>query len=132
MNGFLNDASINFADKEYRESYAEEFLDLWIAAQIRALREQRTWTQEALAERAGMRQSRISALEDAEYSSWSVNTLKRLAKAFDVTLVVEFRSYGKRLFDFERFAKRDLEEPTFEDDGLFRTVVPSAGAGMHE
>src|SRR5262249_31523322 len=104
------------------------FLNLWIAQQIRALREQRGWTQATLAGKAQMKQSRISTLEDPNYSSWSVTTLKRLARAFDVALAVEFRAYGKRLIDFDRFERRDLGEVGFEDDLAFRptTAVSSS------
>jgi transcriptional regulator with XRE-family HTH domain len=137
MNGFREDALANFYDRDYRESYWEEFLNLWIATQLRALREDRKLTQEGLAELAGMKQSRISALENADYSSWSVTTLRRLAKALGVTLAVEFRSYGKRLIDFERFQRREFDEPEFEKDSLFRVagllaptspIVPSPDA----
>lgn len=123
MNGFRDDALRNFHDREYREAFVEEFLNSWIATQIKALREQRQWTQEKLAEEAGMRQPRISALENIDYSSWSVSTLRRLAKAFDVDLAVEFRSYGKRLLDFARFERGDLEEAPFPMDSLFQRAM---------
>lgn len=35
-----------FRDKEYREAYADDFLDAYIAAQIRTIREQRDMTQQ--------------------------------------------------------------------------------------
>src|SRR5437016_3594648 len=122
MNPFSRDALSNFNDPEYRRAFADEFRGLWIAGQIRALREQRDWTQEQLAAAAGMKQSRISTLESTGYSSWSVKTLKRLADAYDVDLVVEFRSFGKRLNDFGRFASRDLSEPPFDGDVLFQAA----------
>ena len=55
-----------------------------VATQIKVLREQRVMTQAALAEKADMRQPRLSVMEDAGYSNWSINTLKRLARAFDL------------------------------------------------
>ena len=51
-----------FEDKEYAHAYMEEFSNMAIAAQIKALREQRSWTQKQLAEFAGMKQERICAL----------------------------------------------------------------------
>jgi transcriptional regulator with XRE-family HTH domain len=112
-----------FHSREYREAYTDEFLNAWIATQIRALREQRSMTQADLAQKAGMKQSRISALENINYSSWSVSTLQRLAKAFDLTLSVEFKSYGKRVDDLERFERRDLAEPGFAEDAGFQTLL---------
>jgi transcriptional regulator with XRE-family HTH domain len=124
MNGFREDALRNFPkSREYREAFAEEFLNAWIATQIKTLREERQWTQERLATEAGMRQPRISALESIDYSSWSVNILRRLARAFDVDLAVEFRSYGERLLDYDRFEGRLLQEPAFPDDKLFQSAI---------
>ena len=79
-----------FIEREYREAYAASELDTLLAMQIRVLREQRGWTQAQLAERAGMKQARISAMEDVNYQAWSVRTLKRLAAAFDLPLMVSF------------------------------------------
>jgi len=105
-----------FEDREYRASYAESFLDTSIATQIRVLREQRELTQAELAELAGMKQSRISALEDANYSRWSIATLKRLARAFDVPLNVGFGTFGGLLADIDGFNRRSLERPAFAAD----------------
>lgn len=108
-----------FRDKEYRSAYAESFLDTSIATQIRVLREQRGLKQAELAELTGMKQSRISALEDANYSSWNIGTLKRLASAFDVRLSVSFETFGSLLVDVERTNRAALERPAFADDPVF-------------
>jgi transcriptional regulator with XRE-family HTH domain len=60
-----------------------------VASQIRALRQQRGFTQRELAGRAGMVQEAISTLETAAHSP-TVRTLKRIADALDVTLEVRF------------------------------------------
>ena len=103
-------------DKEYRAGFAESFLDTSIATQIRVLREQRDWTQAQLAHEAGMKQSRISALENADYSKWSIGTLKRLARAFDVPLNVAFGTFGKLLVEVDQFGRASLERPEFAKD----------------
>jgi transcriptional regulator with XRE-family HTH domain len=108
-----------FRDEEYRHSYAASLLDTFIATQIRVLREQREWTQAQLAERTGMKQSRISAIEDANYSGWSTKTLKRLARAFDVPLLVSFGTFGRLLGGLNEFNRADLERPTFDNDPAF-------------
>jgi HTH-type transcriptional regulator/antitoxin HipB len=112
-----------FADKEYRHSYADNFINTYIAAQIRALRDQRGWTQAQLAERAEMKQSRISAMEDVNHSSWSVRTLARLAEAFDVALSVCFKSFSSRLADIEGFSPSALVVPPYTDDVLLSLHV---------
>lgn len=108
-----------FRDREYRRSYVESFLNTSIAAQIKANREKRGWSQEQLAHMAGMKQSRISALENVSYDSWSIKTLRRLAEAFDLVLVVRFESFGKVVEDIESFERTRLEAPPFTADPAF-------------
>lgn len=103
----------------YRHAYVDSFLDSFIATQIKVLREKRQLTQSALAELAGMRQSQISKLEDVNHSGWKVGTLKKLARAFDLVLVVRFESFGKVLPDIDRFGRAALERESFSDDPVF-------------
>lgn len=106
-------------DPETRTAYAEEFLNSHIALQIKTLRQQRNWSQEELARRAGMKQSRISAMEQVDYDGWSVRTLKRLAQAFDLALTVQFESFGTFLGEVTAVARPELERPSFVDDPAF-------------
>lgn len=106
---------------EARTHYAEMLLDSMVALQIKTLRQQRDWTQRELADRAEMKQSRISAMEKMDYSSWSIRTLKRLAKALDLRLRVTFESFGSLLDDYTRLGRADLERPSFKDDPAFRS-----------
>lgn len=109
-----------FQDKEYRHAYADECLNAMIAAQIKVLREQRGMTQKQLAAATGMGQPRIPLLEDASYENWTVNTLKRFAKAFDVALSVKFESFSQLIRDFEGLSRESLQRPTFADDAQFQ------------
>jgi transcriptional regulator with XRE-family HTH domain len=108
-------------DPEARHDYADIFLNSAIALQIKALRLQRGWSQEMLAERAGMKQSRISAMEQATYTGWSLTTLRRLAKAFDLALVVRFESFGTFLNGATSVSRNALERPSFCDDPAFKS-----------
>lgn len=116
-----------FEDMEARHDYADIFLNSSIALQIKALRLQRGWSQEILAERAGMKQSRISAMEQAAYSGWSLSTLRRLAKAFDLALEVRFESFGTLLNDATSVSRNALERPSFGDDPAFRPEEMTLG-----
>lgn len=116
-----------FRNREYRASYAESFLDTFIATQIRVLREQRGWTQGELAEAAGMKQSRICALEDANYSRWSTTTLKRLARAFDVPLRISFGTFGEFLRETTNFNRASLERAEFDADPAFKEADRTDG-----
>jgi transcriptional regulator with XRE-family HTH domain len=83
------------SDKEYRDSFSGSHISNTVASQIFALREARGWTQKELAQRAGMSQSRISALEDPNYENYEVGTLKRIASAFDVAVTVRFVPFSE-------------------------------------
>jgi transcriptional regulator with XRE-family HTH domain len=109
----------NCDDKSYRHAYADESLNLSIATQIKVLREQRELKQKGLAELAGMKQSMISRYESVNYSSWSINTLKKLAEAFDVMLDVRFRSFRDLVILTQGFSRESLQVPSFLDDPYF-------------
>jgi transcriptional regulator with XRE-family HTH domain len=96
-----------------------------IATQIKVLREQRDMTQSALAKKAEMLQPRLSVMENADYSSWSVSTLKRLARAFDLALSVKFEAFSEVVLDFEEMSKEALSRPSFKDDPVFRSAKVS-------
>jgi transcriptional regulator with XRE-family HTH domain len=103
---------------DYRHAWAEAHLNSAIALQIKALREQRGWKQTQLAEHSEMAQSRISLLEDVNYSAWSINTLRRIAKAYDLRLKVSFEEFGS----LERELAGDLsslERRPFTEDPKF-------------
>jgi transcriptional regulator with XRE-family HTH domain len=135
-----------FRDGGYRRAYVESFLDAYIATQIKVLRERRDLSQTRLAEKANMKQSQISEMEDVNHTSWKISTLKKIAKGFDLALVVRFESFSGVLPDIERFGREALQRASFDDDPLFsergvppvlqdgalalstRTQVASAGA----
>lgn len=110
-------------DPEARRDYADEFLSSYIALQIKTLRQQRGWSQAELAQRAGMKQSRISAMEQADYSAWNLRTLQRLAAAFDLAFVAGFESFGRMLDSMTSISRAGLERPSFEEDSAFRETT---------
>ena len=109
-------------DKDYRHAYFDELLNVSIATQIKVLREQsgRGWSQQDLADRVGMKQPRISVMENVNYSSWSINTLRKLAEAFDLRLRVSFESFGSGIKEMEQINREALERPLFEEDPYFK------------
>jgi transcriptional regulator with XRE-family HTH domain len=113
--------------REYRAEFAEALLDDTIALQIRTIRESRNLSQAELARRAGMKQGAISRIESSDYGKWSVSTLKRIARALDVPLLVRFESWGRLIEAATHFTRADLYVPTFEEDSVFaaadRTVA---------
>jgi transcriptional regulator with XRE-family HTH domain len=120
MNEIVERLKTEFQDEDYRYAYDEEFSNSRMATQIKVIREQRKLKQAELADLAEMKQSRISALEDINYNSWSISTLRRLAKALGVRLVFGFEGWGELLPEIEGFGRKSLEKPKFEDDPAFK------------
>ncbi len=110
-----------FHDPDYREVYVNEFLNAKIATQIKVLREQRGWTQKMLAERVGMKQERISVLENVNYEAWTLRILRQLAKAFDLRINVSFDDFGSFLDEYTKFGRTTLERASFTDDLVFHS-----------
>ena len=108
-----------FRDRDYREAYAEDFLNTNIATQIRVIREQRGLTQAQLAEKIGTKQAGISRVENVNYSAWNIGTLKKIAFAFGVRLKVSFETFGSLIDEAVAFSREALERPAFEDDPVF-------------
>jgi transcriptional regulator with XRE-family HTH domain len=106
-----------FADREYRSAYVDEHLNTFLPFQIRALREQRDWTQGQLGEYCGGKaQGWISKLEDPNYGKFSLATLKTLERAFDCMLDVRFKSYRDFSDEQDRRRPGDLRVNSYEDD----------------
>ena len=84
----------SFQDKDYRDIFVEEHISVGLAHQIRALRDKYGWTQKELGNRAGKKQPVVAQLENPDYGSYTLKTLKTLASAFDVALQVNFVSFS--------------------------------------
>ena len=107
-------------DKNYRDAFVSEHIDTGIPFQIRAIRKQRKWTQKDLAYHAGMLQERISVAENPNYSRFNIKTLKKIASAFDVALIVRFVPIGE-LVDWElKLSSEALEAVKFDEDPYFK------------
>lgn len=116
MSTFADRLVNDFADKEFAHGYMQDHGNVVIAAQIKALREQRGLSQEALAQLAGMKQERISTLENVEYDAWTIKTLRKLAEAFDVHLKVAFVPFSEGIMDAVNLRRERLEVVSREED----------------
>lgn len=85
----------SLADTEYRKAVVDDLVGTGLAFQIRQLRNARTLTQKALADQIGNNQVTISQWENPNYGKYSLSSLKELAAAFDVGLLVRFVSFGE-------------------------------------
>lgn len=85
---------VSFQDKDYRDIFVEEHISVGLSHQIRELRDKYGWTQEELGNRAGKKQPVIAQLENPDYGSYTIKTLRTLASAFDVALQVNLVSFS--------------------------------------
>jgi len=102
--------------KEYRDAFVASLLRIGLPMQCRALRESREWTQPELAEAAGMSQPRISEIERPGERKLNLETLLRLASAFDVGLQVRFVPFSKLIDDDDSVDLDSFYIEPFEED----------------
>ncbi len=85
----------NLSDSDFRKQFTDEHVDVGIAFQIRSLRNRQELTQSGLAKLLDVKQPLLSSWENPNYGKYTLKTLKDLAKAFDVGLLVRFVPFGK-------------------------------------
>ncbi len=106
-------------DKQYRDAFVSSHIDIGIPHQIRALRDQRKWTQHELAQHAAMKQERISVLENPNYGKYTLQTLKKIASAFDIALIVRFVPISDLVKWELNLSPEVLEAVSFNEDCYF-------------
>lgn len=122
-------------DKEYRQLYVDENISTVIAVQLREMRESKGWTQSELGQHAsGIRQERISQLEDPDYGRPTLTTLKRLAAAFDVALIVRFAPFSELVNWSVNLTPAHLNPQDFAHDRLLTShesnIIVFGGASI--
>ncbi|WP_198008821.1 helix-turn-helix domain-containing protein [Methylocystis rosea] len=106
------------SNKEYRDAFFAADNSNTISAQIATMRHSRKWTQKELADRCGMKQPRISSLEDPEFDNVEIATLQRIASAFDVALLVSFVRFSELARRATDANHSDFNVPEFACDSL--------------
>jgi transcriptional regulator with XRE-family HTH domain len=115
----------NFLDKEYRESYAEDYLNTTIATQLRIIREQRELTQAELAAAVGTKQTAISRIENVNNAARNIGTLEAIAFALGCRLKVSFETFGSLIDESLYFSRESLQRPSFDEDPVFLGTAPA-------
>jgi transcriptional regulator with XRE-family HTH domain len=103
-------------DKSYRDAYVASRIKIGLPFQARALRKSRGWTQEQLAEHAQMSQPRIAEIEKASERRFNLETLLRIASAFDVGLEVNFVPISEIVDDEDAFDPDNFSIPAFTQE----------------
>ena len=85
-----------------------------------ALREQRELTQEQFGTAVGMSQEMVSRIEDPNYGTLTLKTLKKIAAGLDIGLMVRFVPFGE-LVEWEANITHDaLKALSFNNDPYFK------------
>jgi transcriptional regulator with XRE-family HTH domain len=103
-------------DKAYRHAFVKSQLRIGLPMMCRALREDRGWTQPELAKEAGMSQPRISEIERPGERNLNLETLLRLAEAYDVALQVRFVPFRTFVDDSDSISLHQYSVKPFEKD----------------
>ena len=107
-------------DKEYRQAFVEAYINNGIPFQIRTMRNTREMKQEDLGRLAGMKQEAICRLENPNYGSFTLKTLKDLASAFDVALMVKFVPFSELAKWDLNLSATSLDVPSYDEDYYFQ------------
>jgi transcriptional regulator with XRE-family HTH domain len=105
----------DFEDKAYRDAFTSAGVSNRLAFQIFAMREQRGWSQEMLATKADTVQPVVSRWEKPGHK-FTLATLKKIASAFDVGLVVGFVPLSQLAKWHAGIRPGTLEVPSYEDE----------------
>jgi transcriptional regulator with XRE-family HTH domain len=103
-------------EKGFRDAYVASRIKKDISLQIRTLRNEKGWSQKDLAEMTGMAQARISLMENPDYGKFNTETLKRIAKAFDVALIVRFAPFSELISWSENLSPTSFNFLSFENE----------------
>jgi len=108
-----------------REIFVDSHISKGLSFQTRSLRDREGWSQQELAEKIGSTQNAIYRAENPNYGKQTLSTLKKIAAAFDVALVVRFIPFselvdwvsGTKHVDFGLSAET-FDLPSFETEEL--------------
>jgi transcriptional regulator with XRE-family HTH domain len=117
-------------DQGYRKAFVASQINFGVPFQLRALLKARGKTQEWLAEEAGMLQPRISGLLTPGKTRPNIETLRRLAEAFDCGLAVRFVPFSELTAWSEGFDPESFYVPSFDDDPGFVERTEPARSGI--
>ena len=104
------------ASKEYRHAFVEESIRSHIAAQIRALQDEKKWDYRTFAEKMNRKASWVYRLEDPNAPPPTIPTLLQVAEAFDVGLDVRFRAFSEFLDEVTTLRHESFLVPSFEEE----------------
>jgi transcriptional regulator with XRE-family HTH domain len=113
------------SSRDARIRFVESNVDKKLAFQIRSLRGD--LSQQQMQEKVGIKQQVISRLENPYYGKATISTLKRIAAAFDVGLIVEFVPFSQLVNRVAGLTPEDMPPPSFEEEKAAGTLDEQLG-----
>lgn len=120
----------SLANREYREALAIEHVNTTLAIQIRVMRENHQWKQSDLAARLGKHQETVSQWENPDYGRHSMTTLKALAGAFDVALLVKFMPFSELVQDMVNLSEARLSPRSFGEEQYYASAAVAVTSNL--
>lgn len=117
-------------DKAYRDEFVRQQIETGLPFQIKGMRKSRNLSQAELGDLLGKPQSVVSRLENAGYGRFNIQTLREIASAFDVALLVAFVPFGSLANRVVNFSVSDVEVPAFSDDPSFQAQSCTESSGV--
>ncbi len=102
-----------------RASYIRSKINVLVPAQLHALRIRHGWTQKQFALESGMKQSRVSAMEQPGAVNFNMETLIRSAASCGVGLVVRFVPFSEMLRWENGFSQDSFDVVPINEDTQF-------------
>jgi len=101
------------SDPEIRHLLVDAQIRQGLPLQLRAMREDRGWTQAKLAEKLGTTQNAISRFENPKSRPATIPTLKRIAETFDVALMVKFAPFSEFVDSVSNISEKSVSVPAY-------------------
>lgn len=111
-------------DPDFRKQLIDEHINVGVAFQIRGLRNRQKLRQEDLAKLLSVKQPLVSAWENPNYGKYTLSTLKDLAKAFDVGLLVRFIPFSALVNWTLNVTPDGIAPPNFAEQEQYHVATP--------